>query len=129
MVNNISVDYSICHRNICNIFTAMRIIVKFNNWECYINPGFYGNGRKAMELISDDEYEESIATCTVNLPDVETEPDEVFIKDYSKNEGMIDCLIDNNVIKYEPVQTVKSGYVEISSYKLTDFAIKNLYES
>lgn len=75
----------------------------------------YANGRTAIQLMSfDEEYQADVpfATATVNLPDEYITVGEVFIKNYSENEGMLMFLVKNNIVApYHRV--VKSGHVQI----------------
>jgi hypothetical protein len=76
-----------------------------------IELGKYANGRTRINLI-DDLDNEPYATATTNLPDVLLLDNEVFIKDYSENEGILDFLTKNNIV----VPTDKwatSGHVDI----------------
>jgi hypothetical protein len=91
---------------------------KFHSWTCVLRLARYRNGQRAIELI-DPFTGESIAVATVCLVDETTEFDEVFIKDYSENEGMTKTLIYAGIIKPEVIKVVESGFVSISKYKLT----------
>jgi len=76
-----------------------------------IELGKYANGRTRITLI-DDLDNEPYATATTNLPDVLLLDNEVFIKDYSENEGILYFLTKNNIV----VPTDKwatSGHVDI----------------
>jgi hypothetical protein len=66
--------------------------VKFKKWDCVIVYAQYSNGRTAIQL-KDDNDGSPVATATINVPDVYLEKDEVIIKDYSENEGMLDTLV------------------------------------
>ena len=77
-----------------------------------VNVRSYNNGRPALELLEEDmEYGLTpYATATVNLPDVLLQPNEVLIKDYAENEGILQFLVENNIVV--PTQNgVQSGYV------------------
>jgi hypothetical protein len=63
---------------------------------------------------------EKLAIATVNLPDEQLDPNEVFVKDYSENSGMVNTLIRLNIIETEPQRFVNSGFVTIPSYFLTN---------
>lgn len=79
-----------------------------------VNVRMYNNGRPALELLEEDlEYGLTpYATATVNLPDVLLQPNEVLIKDYAENEGILQFLVENNIVV--PTQNgVQSGYVWI----------------
>ncbi len=52
--------------------------------------GRYPNGRVAIQLVNE---EGPVATATVNVPEAELGPDEVCIKDYAENAGVLDLLV------------------------------------
>jgi hypothetical protein len=85
--------------------------VRFKQWDCLIRKLRYDNGRPALQLV-DAEDGSPIATATVNLPDVALGRNQVAIKNYSENEGMLDALVAAGVVK-PTGQTVRSGYVEV----------------
>ena len=74
--------------------------ISFKSWNCFLNLGYYGaGGRLAIKLLSDEEnadkgvfYGEPIAIATVNLPEIKLKDNEIIIKDYSENEGMLAAL-------------------------------------
>lgn len=86
-----------------------------NQWEkpieVVIQTRNYPNGRKAIELI-DAEDNMPYAVATVNLPDVLLADNEVLIKDYSENEGILDFLVDNKIVR-NTGRGVRSGFVWI----------------
>lgn len=85
--------------------------VRFRNWDCIVRKRRYDNGRPALQLIDAGDGS-PIATATINLPDEPLGRNQVFIKDYSENEGMLAALVAAGVV--EPTgQTVRSGYVEV----------------
>ena len=61
-----------------------------------LEVGHYGNGRLALSMVCLDG--ELYAHCTVNLVSVPLADDEVAIKDYSENEGMLDFLVQQNIV-------------------------------
>ena len=90
--------------------------VKFKVWDTIVRREEYANGRTALVLV--DALDGSpIATASVNLPDVELAEDEVCIKDYSENEGMLDALVREGIVS-ETVRHVPSGFVTIPICKL-----------
>ena len=92
--------------------------VKFSNWTCDVAYAIYENGRLAIQLM-DAEDHSPVATATVNLPDVDLDGDEVAIKDYSENAGMLDALIEAGVVskprRYEATCAAftSSGFVTV----------------
>jgi hypothetical protein len=85
--------------------------VKFKKWICTIHIHHYLNGRPAIQLRSADKLDPGpVLTATVNLPEIPIETDEVIIKDYSENEGILEVLIEAGIIS-EPNWTIKSDHV------------------
>ena len=76
----------------------------------------YNNGRPSLELLYADENSEDYGfpytIASVNLPDVPLDEDEILIKDYSENEGMLNFLTENNIV-YPTNRGVQSGFVWI----------------
>ena len=105
------------------------MIVEFKGWRCILLPGkrYLQQDRIALQLV-DVEDGEPIATASVNIAeeDLPMEDNEVFIKNYSENEGMTDALIAAGVISPEVIKTVQTGFVEVSSYLLTEQAYNHL---
>jgi hypothetical protein len=85
-----------------------RHIVKFREWTCELKIGRYPSfnttdketikGEIALWL---DEVGtgDAIATCTTNLQGIVLIQNNVLIKEYSENEGMIAALIEAGIIK------------------------------
>ncbi len=67
--------------------------VRFRNWDCVLRCGHYAEGRIAIELVS-TTTSEPVAIATANFPEYnETlSADEVIIKDYAENEGILAAL-------------------------------------
>ena len=91
--------------------------MKFKNWDVRLDTSRkYANGRKAIVLMDATDGEQ-IAVATVNMPYDKLQEDEVFIKDYSENEGMLNFLVENKIVEY-PHETVPSGFVLIYKCRL-----------
>lgn len=84
--------------------------IKFKQWLYKINTARYSNKRLAI-MLTDTEDGELIATATVNIPEEKIEPDEIIVKDYSENQGMLQALKDAGIVT-SVVRYVKTGYVE-----------------
>lgn len=69
----------------------------------------YKNGRTALELI-EAETGEPYAVATVNIPEVLLTEDELLIKDYSENQGILDFLVQNRIVRLTG-KGVESGFV------------------
>ena len=86
-----------------------------------VKLGKYSNGRVAIHL--DDANEGyPYATASVNVDHVLLADDEVLIKDYSENEGMLDFLVKNNIVTPTP-NGVQSGFVWLPVVILNDESV------
>ena len=101
--------------------------VQFKQWKSRLVFAKYANNRTALVLTNAESVEEYgytaapgtqlIAVATVNIPEEKLVKNEVIIKDYSENEGMIQVLMDAKVIS-EPLRYAKTGYVTCAVCKL-----------
>lgn len=74
-------------------------IVQFKHWKCKLEFGKYQNDRTSISLI-DTEDNGPVATATVNLDNLPLPANHVFIKDYAENKGMLEALIDAEIIQH-----------------------------
>ena len=91
-------------------------MIKFQKWNCNLTFSKYLNDRTAIMLIDADDGS-PVAIASVNLPETAMDDDEIAIKDYSENDGILEILVENKIVS-EPIRFVKSGYVEIPICKL-----------
>lgn len=61
-----------------------------------VRKEYYDNGRVA--LILNDENGEQYCIATINIPEQILAPNEVIIKDYSENKGVLKALIDAKIV-------------------------------
>ena len=78
--------------------------------------GYYGNGRIALELVDVEDYC-PFATVTVNVPEIEIGKDEIIVKSYAENQGMLNFLVTNQICA-APRAIVERGHVEFFICKL-----------
>ena len=100
-----------------NTFTFTLSYIKVEN--CHFEPHRYSNTRNLALVVVDDEGEQ-VAICSVN-PRHYKGDDVLCVKDWSENEGMVDFLVKQGVIKneYDWFNSEESGFVVINAYKLT----------
>jgi hypothetical protein len=91
-------------------------IVHINGYNCWLNYMKYGNGRTAIELV-DQEDGGLYAMATVNVTEINVNKDEVLIKNYSENEGILDVLVKEGIVS-EPIQIFDVNYIKIPLCKL-----------
>lgn len=89
---------------------------QYETYNVSLKFGRYHNRRIAIEVI-DLEDGCPVMMATVNLPDVSLSADEVIIKNYSENEGVLEFLIENGIVS-APVRSVSSGWVTCPVVKL-----------
>jgi len=90
--------------------------IKFKKWKCVLEFGQYGNGRIAITL-NDAVDGSPVAKATVNLADVPLPDNHVLIKDWSENEGMLNCLEENGIVK-STGKTHSTGFVSAHECEL-----------
>lgn len=92
------------------------IKVKMLGYSCIVQFAKYADGdRTAIELVvvdTDGTPIEPMARATVNLPGCPLAKNEVFIKNYSENEGIIDILHAAGVIS-KSIRQTPSGWVQV----------------
>jgi hypothetical protein len=87
----------------------MKLKTPYSEYDVILEWGTYSNKRKALELI-DSEDGCPIMVATVNVPEVQLEPNEIIIKNYSENEGVLEFLQENGIVG--PVKrTIGMGFV------------------
>ena len=79
--------------------------------------GKYKNGQTAIQLL-DTSDGLPYATASVCVEDHLLKEDEVAIKDYSENQGIMDSLVEAGIIEY-PHAFIQFNYVKIPVCKLT----------
>jgi hypothetical protein len=93
------------------------IEVMFLGYLCVVTKEKYDtNHRTAIELTI-KETGEPMCTATSNLPGVIMSDNEVAIKNYSENEGILDVLIKAGVIS-KPDRIINNGCVDIPICRL-----------
>ena len=90
--------------------------VKFKHWNCIPVFKTYSNGRRAISLI-DSRDGSPIANATLNLPAVQLERDEVIVKNYSENEGIVQALMEAKIVG-PALRSVSTGYVTATVHKI-----------
>lgn len=93
----------------------MIINTKYGEYDVDVVWGTYPSGRKAMKLF-DSKNGMPILIATVDLP-VHLEEDEILIKNWSENEGVLEELQRLGLIG-EVLEEVPTGFVKAHKVKL-----------
>jgi len=88
----------------------------YETYNVSLETGKYTDGRTFLQLI-DTEDGAPIMMATVNIPAVVLEKDEIIIKNYSENEGVLEFLIENGIVS-KPLRWAASGWVTCPIVKL-----------
>ncbi len=72
--------------------------VQFHAWRCNAMLDHYLNGQTAIRLLNCEDGS-PIACATVNVPTYKLGAQEVIIKDWFENEGMLDALLKAGIVK------------------------------
>lgn len=99
--------------------TANDVIVQFGQWKCRPVAKHYMDGDRKALALHDIEDGAPVAIATVNLPEKACEEDEVFIKDWTENEGMLSALLQAGIVE-EPHRSAATGFVIAPVCKLTE---------
>ena len=92
--------------------------VKFAGFDCYVVISTYNTGGHAI-ILTDTMDGEQVAVATINVPIAGLiAPDEVVIKDYSENEGLLEILVEAGVISKPLTYVSVSRFVEAPVCKL-----------
>ena len=85
-----------------------------NHTLAVMEESYTNNGRVALQLI-DLHISEPWCVATTNLPQVSLEKDEICIKNWSENEGILDALVEGGIVedtgKVEPTGHVVANVV------------------
>ena len=92
---------------------SIEIHTRYIHERCIPIPVAYVDGGLGLRLIGEDG--EPVATLTVRVPGLDE--NEVAIKNYSENEGLLDVAIDAGWVD-PPHRTVAVGYVDVPVCKI-----------
>ena len=84
--------------------------ILFDGQELTLQWGSYAmTNHNSLQLVTAEG--EPFMTASTDVEHVELEPDEILIKNYSQNEGILPVLIKAGIVA-KPHESVSSGYVE-----------------
>lgn len=83
--------------------------------------GRYANGRTAIEFYG--QSGSPLCRATINMPGEKLADDEVVLKNYSENEGLLECMIDHGLVE-DTGRRVTLDYCEAAIVKLTPLALE-----
>lgn len=84
--------------------------ITFNNTVCtLVFSKYQNNNRTSLQLI-EKETGHPYMTASVNMPDIYLSDDMICIKNYSENEGILDVLIDAQILL--PLDLIRPGIMK-----------------
>lgn len=75
---------------------------------------YMSNNNTCLSLY--DKHDELVAVCSLNT-DLKLPKNEMGIKNYSENEGMLDWLVENGIVEL-PYDFMQSGFITIPICKI-----------
>jgi len=91
--------------------------VTFRDFKCFVMKDKYKTADRNAMILKDQEDGSMVAVASVNVSGTDLADDEILIKDYSENEGMLDALVGAGYVM-DTGKKVRSGFVEIPICKL-----------
>jgi len=85
---------------------------------CSLQFHKYQNNQPALVIYHEDDV---LLKASVNMPELSLPPGYIFIKNWSENEGILEALIENQVIE-PPKCYIPSGFVNVYVCKLIEGA-------
>ena len=92
-------------------------IVHFNGYGCTVSISRYLSTNTPAIILYDIEDGQEVLRPTTNLLDAELKENQVLIKNYGENEGVLEALVEAGIIS-EPVGKMDSGFVELDICEL-----------
>jgi len=86
--------------------------VEFRGWACRVERARYGDTERIALPLYAVEDGSPVAVATLHVPALSLAADEVVIKDYSENAGMLNLLVAADVVS-APLREVQRGHVTL----------------
>lgn len=107
------------------------ISVSYQYGSGYLQLTLYTHLERLAMLLINRKTLSVETTITVNIPEESLKWDEVFIKNWSENEGILEALIDSRIV--EKIGEVPTGFVKADKCRvvhpeLLDFLRSTLYD-
>lgn len=96
--------------------------VTYQGYECVVSFARYFNGNTAIQLIDKNDHT-VVTVASVNGEEVIQQDDVVGIKTWSENVGIVEALVEGNILQPELQGLEPTGFVAIEYYKLTPEAM------
>lgn len=89
----------------------MKIKFKYGECDnCSLQFGRYKDGSYALSIF--DDYGEPLINVTKHVPGYKLQENQILVKNYSENEGILECLIEQEIIKNTGI-VVPTGFVQL----------------
>jgi len=87
----------------------MKIKLSFGEYDCTLTKHQYENGRVAL-CLNETDTGEPFCVASVNIPEFNLRSNQVLIKNWSENEGVLESLVEARVIE-DTGEQVNAGFV------------------
>lgn len=89
-----------------------RLVANFQDYNCNIIMERYQKGSLSLRLV-DTVDQCPVCRATSNLIDVAPKPNEVLIKNYAENHGVLQALVDSGLAS-DTGKTVDTGHAQLN---------------
>ncbi len=96
-------------------FTRAPVTVEFSEWKCQVMMEKYHSGGISLRLVDETG---PVARATVNIPGAAIAEDQILVKDYEENEGVLQALITAGLLT-DTGQTLRSGNQQLHVAQLS----------
>jgi hypothetical protein len=89
----------------------MKIKFKYGEYDnCSLRFSKYQDGTIALRIF--DEYDHPLMTVTKNVPGCSLKKNQILVKNYSENEGILECLEEQEIIERTGM-LCSSGFIDL----------------
>ena len=92
---------------------------KYGNIPVEIVPKKYVGSNRMALIMLDALDGEPVTTITVNIPEAPLDDDEIIVKNYSENEGMLEFLVESGLVE-DTGKFIQTGFVIVNIVKMTE---------
>ena len=98
--------------------TGELVQVDFGEWKCNVLMERYEHDEMSLSLVDPTDYSR-ICRATSNLTDSCSASNEVLIKDYAENAGVLDALVDTGLLD-DTGRAIESDHSQLNVLRMSD---------
>lgn len=94
----------------------LHVTLKHGEWRVDVLESKYQDNDRTALILVERRTQEQVVMASVNLPEESLKDDEILIKDWSENEGVLDFLLKNGIVE-DTGTSVPTGQVSANLCK------------